>query len=102
MRESLEVLKQVEQAPAFMGGNPKYWACTLSKEPYLKDITIIEQDLLRIDELEVKAKAFDVLKDRSCPLIWERNGKYLLVYPFMPTIELTYEQYEILKKAGVE
>ena len=62
----------------------------------------LKQDLLRIDELEAKAKAFDVLKEKSVPLICERNGKYLLVYPFSPIIELTKEQYEILKKAGVE
>ena len=64
----------------------------------------VKNDLKRIPELEAKAKAFDVLKDK---LITYKTDWYYLTYknPPIPVNcckPLTQEEYEVLKKAGME
>lgn len=45
MSKALEILKEIKQAPAFMGGNPRYSNNTQSSIPFLEDIAMIEKEL---------------------------------------------------------
>ena len=62
---------------------------------------LVYDDLQRIPELEAKAKAFDVLKSKADFEIGCGAFEYEITMGDY-VAPLTQEQYDILKKAGVE
>ena len=68
-----------------------------SIEEFVECYDAIDKDLGRIEELEAKAKAFDVLRRKLWLYEFYITHKIDLIFS-----DLTDEECEILKKAGVE
>lgn len=107
-KELEEALERLKTAPTFMGGNSRYKGTTQSSELYLLDIGIIENALLKTQELEkalkiIKEKyvhipqllcAFENQLEEENPLEVYYNGQVGINVP-MP---LTQEEFNLLKE----
>lgn len=74
--------------------------CYLNSVEIVTTIPKAKQDLQRIPELEAKAKAFDVLSECAFPPYRDKHDNIAL--EMRAFSYLTKEEYEILKKAGLE
>lgn len=85
--EALECLEEVEKAPSFMGGNPKYLYHIKSEIPFMEDINTIKQALMKFDSLQ---DYLDV-DDNSSWTFKNKSGIEVTV--------ITKKRYDELRKA---
>ena len=101
MRESIDFIESMKDTLITITSSERGTYDTTIYHEYKEEVDKVEQDLSRIDELEAKAKAFDVLKSKidfevSCGDFGYEITMANYVAP------LTEEQYEILKKVEIE